>query len=1337
VLILLVGVFLPFSIEVSATTPSSLHELLLNKQVFTRGETFNVTVLANVDTVQVSVFSPERLFLSYNQAANTSATFLVGDEWSFGFWNVTANFGGTQTGSFFTVLNNGDYANASLPYTNVHLGTNYTITDAGVNVTLLSTNRTLVLIYPTIASLNQTATVEYNNMSVRSTVFSGQDPYVLTYAFVHSGVKLIVNGSTEISNNFEFSVNSSGSQRDNSFRSGNIVFDWSDVIPSGLSTSWSDETKTLSVDVDSSFTIDAFIYTVGFESGDFGSGGWGWYGYEPSIVSSPNSTVWKGNYSCLTNNQGDSGLIKYVYGDDPAAVNLRAYFFISTLPSINQSASLAWITGMYDMGNGSSISYGVAAVLAYSDENHSKIGLSQPWNSFESPVFNESPTLISADSWFCLEIGINSTGGYLWINSALDVMNTAYSSQGLLNEGAFFVGTAYRTGGYLSDSTFIDEVAYSDPYIGEAFAEFSNLGISLYDFGGITSSFSVVGTVHLYSSLYYQSYEITFTDTTVDLTDYWMIWLISSWNDHVFSLEVQGTVTLFEHTGCQGKSITLTNKAIPTVTDDNLGTMWNTNPELIKSQGGWDCKSHDWVAPLEWLPWTMISSDCIEDPPSSSNKMNWASDGCATGHSSDDLSQWWKCCDLAQGYERNAQGPKDLSLYPTNWPSNWNDVTCSLKVTGSVTLYDAANWQGQLGNPYSSDVPNLGGYCNRVSSLSVSGRVTLYDQPNYQGHSIIFDCSCSNPLEPLPVSSQSSINLEAVVSDANDNLQSQTLSGSWTGAKFDVWVVENKDSGPQFMLELYFIRGGGNLHWEFRGGDLNTGFTTVNHGGGMLMAVDAFPEYASRTVYSNEYVKWTLDIKGIVQYACSHNANMHFGSLKIAKIAFTLESASNGYTPFPSISCDCHRLRLCYAPFSAGVSVGCSSSQLYSMASAASQSFVAYYNTLGLGQFTGTLSKTQDTAANVYQGVSNGRFAVGLVDRLPTVAEWQSNSALQLWIIGYNGPVNLYYPQYPYDASKVIWAVTNRVPSSVTVQNAMSVFIDYLRLPNHYNPSYMGDYKDIPGASFPAEAGYNLTSRADFIGAPTVDANLNPYTTGPSQTQSIPDGVVGVSDFFYFAAAYTQYNTNHQLNPYADMNADGKVTISDFFIFAGNYYINIYWARRSGSRESGGLDVDLSSSGVVTAVQAGSNDTVVWSVGPDPDPINSTIQVDIRIDNASNIWGWAVSNVTWNSSVLELSRISEGDYLCDSHDALFLRGTTNNTLGQLMGGVGDAIIDGNSNYAEQTSGVLCTLTFKVVGYGVSDVNLSGVLLQPPPDSGLECVTLDDVYATITVNQPTP
>jgi hypothetical protein len=40
-----------------------------------------------------------------------------------------------------------------------------------------------------------------------------------------------------------------------------------------------------------------------------------------------------------------------------AKMNVRAYFYMSTLPSINYSASLSWLTGFYDMGDGSKVKY--------------------------------------------------------------------------------------------------------------------------------------------------------------------------------------------------------------------------------------------------------------------------------------------------------------------------------------------------------------------------------------------------------------------------------------------------------------------------------------------------------------------------------------------------------------------------------------------------------------------------------------------------------------------------------------------------------------------------------------------------------------------------------------------------------------------------------------------------------------------------------------------------------------------------------------------------------------------------------------------------------------------
>ncbi len=66
--------------------------------------------------------------------------------------------------------------------------------------------------------------------------------------------------------------------------------------------------------------------------------------------------------------------------------------------------------------------------------------------------------------------------------------------------------------------------------------------------------------------------------------------------------------------------------------------------------------------------------------------------------------------------------------------------------------------------------------------------------------------------------------------------------------------------------------------------------------------------------------------------------------------------------------------------------------------------------------------------------------------------------------------------------------------------------------------------------------------------------------------------------------------------------------------------------------------------GTFAAVQQGTTNQY-WSVGPTPNPINTTIGVDVRISGASNVWGWAMSSVTWNPRILQLTGVTEGSFL--------------------------------------------------------------------------------------------
>src|SRR5208283_5418511 len=110
--------------------------------------------------------------------------------------------------------------------------------------------------------------------------------------------------------------------------------------------------------------------------------------------------------------------------------------------------------------------------------------------------------------------------------------------------------------------------------------------------------------------------------------------------------------------------------------------------------------------------------------------------------------------------------------------------------------------------------------------------------------------------------------------------------------------------------------------------------------------------------------------------------------------------------------------------------------------------------------------------------------------------------------------------------------------------------------------------------------------------------------------------------------------------------------------------------------------------GVISAVESGTTGTSSWSVGPIPDPIGTTVNVDIRIDGATpqTIWGWTVNVVNWTASVLQLTKVTQGNFLKDSGDSTLMVGTNpslwNNTLGTINGGL--ACSDATSPTAQTT-----------------------------------------------------
>ena len=158
-------------------------------------------------------------------------------------------------------------------------------------------------------------------------------------------------------------------------------------------------------------------------------------------------------------------------------------------------------------------------------------------------------------------------------------------------------------------------------------------------------------------------------------------------------------------------------------------------------------------------------------------------------------------------------------------------------------------------------------------------------------------------------------------------------------------------------------------------------------------------------------------------------------------------------------------------------------------------------------------------------------------------------------------------------------------------------------------------------------------------------------------------------------------------------------------------------------------------------VASGTPSVSSWSIS-NPTLGTTSVEVEIWISGVAplTVWGWAISGVTWNPAVLELTKVKEGSYLTDSGDTTLFIGSNSaafdNTAGELLGGVADADASTGSPATTDTAASLAYLFFTVIGYGVSPVDLSGGNLRA--DSADTTGTDVPTYnATITVINPNP
>ena len=278
------------------------------------------------------------------------------------------------------------------------------------------------------------------------------------------------------------------------------------------------------------------------------------------------------------------------------------------------------------------------------------------------------------------------------------------------------------------------------------------------------------------------------------------------------------------------------------------------------------------------------------------------------------------------------------------------------------------------------------------------------------------------------------------------------------------------------------------------------------------------------------------------------------------------------------------------------------SSALYNLIENAAQSFTQYYNNLNpTNTLNPPLVYQGGSDSGAISGVANGAYDIGMLDRLPTQEEWNlsSNANIQLWAIAYNGtlPPAAQYTQ-TLNASDLVWLVTNYVP----LGNVKEMFINYIQNDTALLNSY----------------GLNATRAGDISGIPSNAAYQG-------QTQSFPDGIVDFNDIVSFINAYIQYYQYNSgiCNPLADFNCSVKIDFNNIVDFI-NSYIEYAQNYMGSSGNNQGKHVingqgNPAPTGVIRAVQSGTGNVSSWSLGPNPNPVNSTIAVDVRVDNASGV----------------------------------------------------------------------------------------------------------------------
>jgi len=457
--IILVLSALAFNVSTVKAEPKYYVSVTVDGDYKLRGETLTVTTLTNSTSFLQQIYNPQGKLI-YNKTRTTNLTFTIPSSAEYGTYTIKSLVGSAEATTWVTVLDISDWKPTVFPYTVKHKGVSYTFYSNGT-FRAEGSNGNLTLNFNSLVKLAKThdlkVSATYNDMNFRVRFYNtGTDIDInMVFSFIWKGCKFIIHGTIDKERQFTFNLSRHGGflkRFVDGVRSGNLVFDWSDLRRAKHRFEYDKETKVLTVDVPKSFNLDPYIFEDGFESGDFSA----WDGTEATgtleITSSP---VYQGSYACKATITDYEYATPYKnFASPPSTIYARFYVYLDTY-SVSSG-------GYVDLMSWRDVSAGSTFCSLRVYDTSRQLRLVYDGNT------DTSSTTLDLDTWYCVEVKyVKSSGSgeyrvYLDGSEVTDLTHTGLTT----TRNAERLRLNRGSSGVTSAVVIHDCVVVDDSYIG-------------------------------------------------------------------------------------------------------------------------------------------------------------------------------------------------------------------------------------------------------------------------------------------------------------------------------------------------------------------------------------------------------------------------------------------------------------------------------------------------------------------------------------------------------------------------------------------------------------------------------------------------------------------------------------------------------------------------------------------------------------------------------------------------------------------------------------------------------------------------------------------------------